>query len=79
MKRNETGAMKAFTGRGNARDEETARLRKEIAGMRETNKILKKRWPSSREGIPDSINTLQHRLTYRPSHRWKSNQRLAAA
>jgi transposase-like protein len=34
--------MKAFTGRGNARDEETARLRKEIAGLRETNEILKK-------------------------------------
>ncbi|MDR2792447.1 MAG: hypothetical protein LBB61_02100, partial [Treponema sp.] len=29
MKRSETGPMKAFTGRGNARDEETARLRKE--------------------------------------------------
>jgi hypothetical protein len=34
--------MEAFTGRGNARDEETARLRKEIAGLRETNEILKK-------------------------------------
>ncbi|MDR2792267.1 MAG: hypothetical protein LBB61_01190 [Treponema sp.] len=28
MKRSETGHMKAFTGRGNARDEETARLQK---------------------------------------------------
>jgi transposase-like protein len=34
--------MKAFTGRGNARDEETARLRKEIVDPRETNEILKK-------------------------------------
>ncbi|MDR2793843.1 MAG: transposase, partial [Treponema sp.] len=42
MKRSETGHMKAFTGRGNARDEEMARLRKENAGMRETNEILKK-------------------------------------
>jgi transposase len=42
MKQNETGSMKAFTGRGNARDEQMARLRKEIAGLRETNDILKK-------------------------------------
>jgi hypothetical protein len=28
--------MKAFTGRGNARDKETVRLRKEIACLRET-------------------------------------------
>ncbi|MDR2792627.1 MAG: hypothetical protein LBB61_03035 [Treponema sp.] len=48
MKRSETGPMKAFTGRGNDRDEETARLRKENVDMRETNEILKKRWPSSR-------------------------------
>jgi hypothetical protein len=34
MKQSETGPMKAFTGRGNTRDEETARLRKEIAGLR---------------------------------------------
>ncbi|MDR2798669.1 MAG: transposase [Treponema sp.] len=42
MKQSETGPMKTFTGRGNARDEETARLRKEIAGLRETNELLKK-------------------------------------
>ncbi|MDR2793434.1 MAG: transposase, partial [Treponema sp.] len=42
MKRSETGHMKAFTGRGNARDEETARLRKENVDLRETNEILKK-------------------------------------
>ncbi|MDR2797269.1 MAG: transposase [Treponema sp.] len=42
MKRSETGHMKAFTGRGNARDEEMARLRKENVDMRETNEILKK-------------------------------------
>jgi hypothetical protein len=42
MKRSETGPVKAFAGRGNARDEEAARLRKENAGLRETNEILKK-------------------------------------
>jgi transposase len=42
MERSETGHMKAFTGRGNARDEETARMRKENADLRETNEILKK-------------------------------------
>jgi transposase-like protein len=42
MKQRETGPMKACTGRGNARDEEMARLRKENADMRETNEILKK-------------------------------------
>jgi transposase len=42
MRQSKTGSMKAFTGRGNARDEETARLRKENAGMRETNELLKK-------------------------------------
>ncbi|MDR2807803.1 MAG: hypothetical protein LBB43_02220 [Spirochaetaceae bacterium] len=40
MKRSETGHIKAFSGRENARDEETARLRKEIADLRETNEIL---------------------------------------
>ncbi|MDR2793856.1 MAG: transposase [Treponema sp.] len=43
MKRSERGAMKAFTGGGNARDEETARLWKENAGLRDANEILKKR------------------------------------
>jgi hypothetical protein len=52
MKQSETVPMKAFTGRGNARDEETARPRKENACLREANEILKKRWPSSRQGIP---------------------------
>ena len=33
---------KAFVGQGNARDEELARLRKEVADLRETNEILKK-------------------------------------
>jgi len=32
----------AFPGQGNARDEEVARLRKEVADLRETNEILKK-------------------------------------
>ncbi|MDR2796975.1 MAG: transposase [Treponema sp.] len=42
MKRSETGPMKAFTGRGNARDEQMVRLRKENADLLETNEILKK-------------------------------------
>jgi transposase-like protein len=42
IKESERGSMKAFSGRGNARDEEIARLRKENAGLRETNEILKK-------------------------------------
>jgi len=36
------GNIKAFPGRGNARDEELARLRKENADLRESNEILKK-------------------------------------
>jgi transposase len=36
MKQRETGPMKAFTGRGNARDEQMVRLRKENADLRET-------------------------------------------
>jgi transposase len=36
------GPSKAFPGHGNARDEEVARLRKEVADLRETNEILKK-------------------------------------
>jgi hypothetical protein len=42
MKQSETGPMKVFTGGGNARDEQMARLRKENADLRETNEILKK-------------------------------------
>jgi transposase len=42
MRQSETEPMKAFTGRGNARDEQMARLWKEIADLRETNEILKK-------------------------------------
>jgi transposase len=42
VKQRETRPMKAFTGRGNARDEQMARLRKENVGLRETNEILKK-------------------------------------
>jgi transposase-like protein len=34
--------LNAFPGRGNPRDEELARLRKENADLRETNEILKK-------------------------------------
>jgi transposase len=38
----EQGPKKAFTGKGNARDEEVARLRKRVADLEETNEILKK-------------------------------------
>jgi transposase len=41
MKQRETGPMKAFTGRGNARDEQMVGLRKENADLRETNELLK--------------------------------------
>jgi len=34
--------IRVFPGRGNPRDEELHRLRKEIADLRETNEILKK-------------------------------------
>jgi transposase len=34
--------IKAFPGKGKARDEDLARLRKENADLRETNEILKK-------------------------------------
>ena len=37
-----SGKLKAFPGHGNPRDEEVARLRKEVADLRETNEILKK-------------------------------------
>jgi transposase len=36
------GGLKAFPGKGIPRDEELARLRKEVADLRETNEILKK-------------------------------------
>jgi transposase len=36
------GGLKAFPGKGVPRDEELARLRKEVADLRETNEILKK-------------------------------------
>jgi len=36
------GSRKAFVGQGNPRDEELARLRREVADLRETNEILKK-------------------------------------
>ena len=36
------GKKKAFPGHGNPRDEEVARLKKEVADLRETNEILKK-------------------------------------
>ena len=38
----EVSSKKAFTGQGNPRDEEVARLKKENADLRETNEILKK-------------------------------------
>jgi len=38
----ESGKLKVFPGQGNPRDEEVARLRKEVADLRETNEILKK-------------------------------------
>jgi transposase len=38
----ENGELKVFPGHGNPRDEEVARLRKEVADLRETNEILKK-------------------------------------
>ena len=34
--------LKAFPGKGKARDEELAQLRREVADLRETNEILKK-------------------------------------
>jgi transposase-like protein len=37
-----SGNIRAFPGKGNARDEEVARLRKENADLRESNEILKK-------------------------------------
>ena len=37
-----TGGLKAFPGKGKARDEELAQLKKEVAELRETNEILKK-------------------------------------
>ena len=36
------GTVKAFPGKGQARDEEMSQLRKENADLRETNEILKK-------------------------------------
>jgi transposase len=36
------GDIRVFPGKGNPRDEEVARLRKEVADLRETNEILKK-------------------------------------
>jgi len=43
QKRNSAEAgIKAFLGHGRARDEELARLRKEVRDLRETNEILKK-------------------------------------
>jgi len=38
----ETSALRVFPGQGNPRDEEVARLKKEVADLRETNEILKK-------------------------------------
>jgi transposase len=36
------GSIKAFPGKGKARDEELTLLRREVADLRETNEILKK-------------------------------------
>jgi len=41
-KEGETKKQIAFPGQGNPRDEEVARLRREVADLRETNEILKK-------------------------------------
>ena len=41
-KEGETKNIRIFPGRGNPRDEELHRLRKEVADLRETNEILKK-------------------------------------
>ena len=41
-KEGEKTNLKVFPGRGNPRDEELYRLRKEVADLRETNEILKK-------------------------------------
>ena len=41
-KEGEKNNLKVFPGQGNPRDEEVARLRKEVADLRETNEILKK-------------------------------------
>jgi transposase-like protein len=38
----ERGPKQAFPGKGNPRDEELARLRKQVADLEETNEILKK-------------------------------------
>ncbi|AEF82559.1 transposase [Leadbettera azotonutricia] len=38
----EGGTLKAFPGKGKARDEEVARLKRENEDLRETNEILKK-------------------------------------
>jgi transposase len=38
----ETGGKKAFTGQGVPRDEELARLQREVVDLREANEILKK-------------------------------------
>ena len=38
----EKSNIRVFPGPGNVRDEELARLRKEVADLRETNEILKK-------------------------------------
>jgi len=44
----EGNGAKAFTGQGIPRDEEMAKLRREVADLREANEILKKRSPSPR-------------------------------
>ena len=38
----EKNSIRVFPGQGNPRDEELAKLRKEVADLRETNEILKK-------------------------------------
>jgi len=45
LRESEAGAkenLKVFPGQGNPRDQEMARLRKEVSDLRETNEILKK-------------------------------------
>jgi transposase len=48
----EQGPKKAFTGKGNARDEEVVRLKKRVADLEETNEILKKEVAIFRAKIP---------------------------
>ena len=45
-KEGESSNLRVFPGQGNPRDEEVARLKRELADLQETNEILKKQWLS---------------------------------